>query len=115
MSDEQEAVIGGEAIEHETEESVEPVRALDEQWAERERAVAARLRDALLASAPGITPDDVRGDTVEEVEASFEAAQSQLVPPEAPAVPAGAPGRVAHVPGTAFEKIREGLTSLHEQ
>jgi molybdopterin converting factor small subunit len=79
----------------------------------------ARLREALLASEPGIEPGLVAGDTLEELEASFAAARELLQrmrdavrQESAAAVPAGAPGRHVASPASPFEKIRAGLGRL---
>ena len=86
--------------------------------AQRDAAIG-RLRQALIASEPGLDSALVTGETVEEVEASFAAARElvrrvrESVRREAAAaVPAGSPGRVTAVPGTPFEKIRSGLGRL---
>lgn len=83
---------------------------------EGERAAVARLREALLASEPALEPAMVSGETLAEVEASFAAATALLgklrekaALEAASRVPAGAPGRTALRPRSAFEKIREGL------
>ncbi|MBI2764508.1 MAG: hypothetical protein HYX53_01210 [Chloroflexi bacterium] len=86
---------------------------------EAERALLlARLRLALIATDPAIPVELVRGETLPELDASFEAAREavrrvrETVAREAPAVPAGAPGRSAGQPATAFEKIRAGMARL---
>lgn len=78
--------------------------------------VLARLREALLATAPEVEPAEVRGDTLEELEASFAAAREAAervrtaVRRElAAAVPAAAGSRLPTPPMTPFEKIRAGL------
>ena len=83
---------------------------------ETERAAVERLRGALLASEPALDPDMVPGETLAEVEANFAAATALLArlreraaADSAARVPAGAPGRQAPRPRTAFEKIRDGL------
>ena len=103
------------------------IETLQAQLAEREaalseavehnRAAAARLREALLATEPALDPELVAGKTVAEVEASFAAASAllgrlreRLQQERAAHVPAGAPprsGREAAL--TPFEKIRAGL------
>lgn len=101
--------------------------ALRGQLAEREaalaealegnRAAAARLREALLAAEPALDPALVSGESVTEVEASFEAARALLErvregvrKEQAAHIPAGAPGRIRGNGGmSAFEKIRAGL------
>lgn len=84
---------------------------------DQERAAVERLRAALLASEPALEPAMVGGETLAEVEASFASASAILArlreragADAAARVPAGAPGRHANRPRTAFEKIREGLT-----
>jgi hypothetical protein len=76
-------------------------------------------REALLASEPLVSPELVTGTTVEDVRASFEAASGQVRRvretvrrEQAAVVPAGAPGRLAQQPASAFEKIRRGLEQL---
>lgn len=83
---------------------------------ESERAAVERLRQALLATEPALEPSMVVGSTVEEVEASFAAAQAvltrlrEMVTKEtAGRIPPGAPGRARSSARTPFEKIREGL------
>jgi hypothetical protein len=80
------------------------------------RELLERLRDALLASAPDVDPGLVRGETLDEVEASFAAARASVervreaVRKEfAELVPAGTRTRAPVRPATAFDKIREGL------
>jgi hypothetical protein len=84
---------------------------------EASRAAVDRLRAALLASEPALEPSMVSGESLAEVEASFAAATSLLARlreraglEAAARVPAGAPGRHAGRPRTAFEKIRDGLS-----
>lgn len=99
-----------------------PTDALDGLRAEleaartNERLAVDRLRAALLAGEPTLEPGMVTGETVAEVEASFAAASAllarlreQAALEAATRVPAGAPGRLAPRPRSAFEKIREGL------
>lgn len=83
---------------------------------ESERAVLARLREALLATEPALEPGMVTGETLAEVEESFAAAtallgrlREQRVRETLARVPAGAPGRSVNRPRSAFEKIRDGL------
>ena len=85
--------------------------ATDEVKVPDEDDLAERLRAALLATDDDLDPDTLSGDTFDEVVASFAAARAPQDPtPEpAPPVPAGAPGRLAPLRLTAFEKIREGL------
>lgn len=84
---------------------------------DHERTAIDRLRAALLQGEPALEPSMLAGDTLAEVEASFAAATAMLGRlreraglEAATRVPAGAPGRHANRPRTAFEKIREGLT-----
>lgn len=85
---------------------------------ERERALLARLRAALLQSEPAIPGALVHGESLEELEASFAAAREALqrvreeVVREQRAIPAGAPGRVAVPLTTPLAKIRAGLDRL---
>lgn len=80
------------------------------------RATLDRLRETLLASEPAIDAGMVRGDTLEELEASFDAARNMLTRlrdavrrEHAAAIPTGAPGRTPSTPATPLEKIRSGL------
>ncbi len=88
--------------------------------------VAELLREALLAAHDDLSRDDLSGATPEEVrdrylasrqrlaeeaEAAAEAREAELMAAGS-RVPAGAPGRFAPAPATAFEKIREGLVRL---
>lgn len=84
--------------------------------AEANRLLLERLRAALLANEPLIDPAMLRGETAEEMEASFAAARELVArireavrKESAPAVPAGAPGRASLRPRGAFAKIRAGL------
>jgi hypothetical protein len=81
---------------------------------ERELALVARLREALAATDPALTPSLISGATLEEIEASYAAALAAVARARAamraPSVGAGAPGRLAP-PRTPFEKIRDGLSS----
>jgi len=91
--------------------------ALDD-FAAREQALLARLRDAILASDPALPPDLVHGATLEELEANAALARAAVrriraaLAAEAPAVPAGAPGRAAPVAASPWEKIRAGIARL---
>ena len=83
------------------------------------RDLVARYRAALLASDPAIEPGLVTGETADDVEASFAAAQRLVAGirdavrrEQAPIVPAGAPGRSVPGPHTAYDKIRTGLTRI---
>lgn len=79
--------------------------------------LATLLRETLLEAHDDLAAEDLAGETPAEVRERYVAARARLQeeagePREAP-VPAGAPGRFAPAPGTAFEKIREGLTRLN--
>ncbi|HXU22713.1 MAG TPA: hypothetical protein VN697_01665 [Tepidiformaceae bacterium] len=97
------------------------------------RALAGRLRESFLATDSALDPGMVQGETLEELEASFAAAQalvarvresvlSEIALREqertrpaalaAPLVPAGAPGRTRTSPSSPLEKIRLGLAGL---
>ncbi len=124
----EELVIGGEtATEHEGEERAEaliggPPEDADETADETgddadESELARLLREALIAAHDDLAPEDLRGRSAAEVRERYLAARARLEreaaqAPDAP-VPAGAPGRFAPAPATAFEKIREGLTRLN--
>jgi len=78
--------------------------------------LAGLLRETLLAAHDDLTANDLPGETVAEVRDRYVAARERLEheardAKESP-VPAGAPGRFAPAPASAFEKIREGLTRL---
>ena len=82
--------------------------------------VARLLREALLAAHDDLAPEDLSGQSAADVRERYLAARERLdreaaeAPPHAPfAAPAGAPGRFAPAPATAFEKIREGLARLN--
>lgn len=83
---------------------------------DRAAQAAQRLRAALLASEPALSPELVHGETLDEVEASFAAARETLSRlrdevrrEHAVQVPAGAPARTSPQPVSAFDKIRQGL------
>lgn len=78
--------------------------------------IAGMLRESLLAAHDDLSAEDLAGESADEVRERYVAARARL-DQEAreatgPQVPAGAPGRFAPAPGTAFEKIREGLGRL---
>ena len=85
----------------------------------RERTLLGRYREALAASEPDLTVDDLGGDTIEELDAIFAAAREFAARVRAKAattepafsVPAGAPGRRETSPVSSFDKIRAGLAS----
>ncbi len=76
-----------------------------------EAELAELLRQTLLAAHDDLSPEDLAGETAEEVRERYVAARAQREAKGTP-VPAGAPGRFAPAPESAFEKIREGLTRL---
>jgi hypothetical protein len=82
---------------------------------ETEHQLLARYREALLAGDRGVDPALVQGETLAEIEASFEAAREIAdrargsMGPGMRYVSPGAPGRRAGGPTTPFEKIRDGL------
>ncbi|MCY3602970.1 MAG: hypothetical protein OXH12_07805 [Chloroflexi bacterium] len=79
-----------------------------------EAELAEVLRETLLAAHDDLTPDDLPGESVTEVRERYVAARERLEREAQEAkVPAGAPGRFAPAPTSAFEKIREGLTRLN--
>jgi hypothetical protein len=101
---------------HEEDARITALREELEASRANERTAVERLRAALMASEPALEAAMVTGETVEEVEASFAAATALLAKlreraaaETASRVPAGAPGRLASRPKTAFEKIRDGL------
>ncbi len=78
--------------------------------------LAGLLRETLLAAHADLSPEDLAGESAEEVRERYVAALARLERESAEArgtpVPAGAPGRFAPAPESAFEKIREGLARL---
>lgn len=81
----------------------------------RERRALERLREALAALEPTIPPELIGGDTLEEIEASFQAARAlaERIRSATAAnlgAPAGAPPRALQSPTSPFEKIRAGLS-----
>lgn len=111
----EEPVIGGESApeestDGETEETTTQTDASEAELAEL-------LRETLLAAHDDLAAEDLDGETPGEVRERYVAARARLEQEanetrEAP-VPAGAPGRFAPEPATAFEKIREGLSRLN--
>ena len=80
---------------------------------EFDRAVAERLREALLAAHADLEPEDLAGESAAEVREGYLAARRRLDRERRRApVPAGAPGRLTSAPLSAFGKIREGLARL---
>lgn len=85
------------------------------------RAVLARYRDAILAQEPDLPPDLISGESLEELDASLDAARSAVAGIRARLAeaasrvergfPVGAPARAAtsRVGMSAAEKIRRGL------
>ena len=82
-----------------------------------EAELAGLLRETLLAAHDDLTADDLPGESVADVRERYVAARERLAgegrDAKASQVPAGAPGRFAPAPSSAFEKIREGLTRLN--
>ena len=117
----EEPVIGGErGAEAEGEEQEEPIigepadEPADGDGGSGDLAVL--LRETLLATHDDLSPEDLAGESAEEVREHYVAARARLERESAEAqgtpVPAGAPGRFAPAPESAFEKIREGLARL---
>lgn len=115
----EEPVIGAEEAEGEAaEQQPEPViGATDDEAPARDASeveLAEVLRETLLAAHDDLTADDLSGESVAEVRERYVAARERLEREARDArVPAGAPGRFAPPPASAFEKIREGLTRLN--
>jgi hypothetical protein len=115
----EEPVIGADSEQDsDPEEPVIGATADDAEGADASEAeLAGLLRETLLAAHDDLDADDLAGETVSDVRERYVAARARLQREAAEAreaaVPAGAPGRLAPAPGTAFEKIREGLTRLH--
>ena len=118
----EEPVIGGEsAASGEPEHPGEPLIGGPSDGAPQDDArageLAALLRDTLLATHDDLAPEDLAGGRPDEVRKAYAAARARIEREAGEArtaqVPAGAPGRFAPAPGSAFEKIREGLTRLH--
>ncbi len=115
----EEPVIGAEEAGGEgAEEQPEPViGATDGEVPARdasEAELAEVLRETLLAAHDDLTADDLPGESAAEVRERYVAARERLDREAQEAkVPAGAPGRFAPAPTSAFEKIREGLTRLN--
>ncbi len=82
-----------------------------------EAELAELLRETLLAAHDDLSPADLEGESPAEVRERYVAVRARLEREAAEAkgapVPAGAPGRFAPEPASAFEKIREGLTRLN--
>ena len=79
-----------------------------------EAELAGLLRETLLAAHDDLAADDLPGESTTEVRERYIAARERLEREAREAkVPAGAPGRFAPAPVSAFEKIREGLTRLN--
>ncbi len=76
-----------------------------------EADLAELLRQTLLAAHDDLSPEDLAGETAEDVRERYLAARAEREAKGTP-VPAGAPGRFAPAPASAFEKIREGLARL---
>ena len=119
----EEPVIGGEDTpDGGSAERPEPVIGATDDGAEggdaSEAELAGLLRETLLAAHDDLTADDLPGESVAEVRERYAAAHERLErearEAKEPQVPAGAPGRFAPAPVSAFEKIREGLTRLND-
>ncbi len=116
----EEPVIGAESVaENDAEEPAEPVigEVTDDDDGEAiEGELAGLLRETLLAAHDDLSADDLPGESAAEVRERYVAARARIEREAAEAraaqVPAGAPGRFAPAPASAFEKIREGLTRL---
>ncbi len=111
----EEPVIGGESAPEEPTDG--ETGAVTPQADASEAELAGLLRETLLAAHDDLAAEDLEGATAGEVRDRYVAARERLGREaddarEAP-VPAGAPGRFAPAPGTAFEKIREGLARLN--
>ncbi len=118
----EEPVIGGEdAQDDDVEAQPEPVIGATDDEAPvgdaSEPELAGLLRETLLAAHDDLTADDLPGESVAEVREGYVPARERLAgeakEAKGPQVPAGAPGRFAPAPASAFEKIREGLTRLN--
>ncbi len=115
----EEPVIGGEDTPNSgAEEQPKPVIGASEEDAPvgdaSEAELAEVLRETLLAAHDDLTADDLPGESAAEVRERYVAARERLDREAQEAkVPAGAPGRFAPAPASAFEKIREGLTRLN--
>ncbi|MXY72726.1 MAG: hypothetical protein F4Y97_06755 [Dehalococcoidia bacterium] len=114
----EEPVIGGEDTPASgAEEQPKPVIGADEEAPAgdaSEAELAEVLRETLLAAHDDLTADDLPGESAAEVRERYVAARERLErEAKGSPVPAGAPGRFAPAPTSAFEKIREGLTRLN--
>lgn len=111
----EEPVIGAEsAQEDDAGAQDEPVIGAADDTDASEAELAGLLRETLLAAHDDLTADDLPGVSVAEVRELYVAARERLQREALEAkVPAGAPGRFAPAPVSAFEKIREGLTRLN--
>lgn len=82
---------------------------------ESEQAMLARYRDVLLASDPDVDGQLVTGDTLAEIDRTFDLAREMAdrirgnLGPGMQRISPGAPGRRPPSYTTPFEKIREGL------
>ncbi len=130
LPDEVQAEIEALAAEGLAREEAEDTRGLEQALAatrrelERQRdlacAAVARYREAMLAAEPDLPPEMVRGESIEEVDASIVAARTMVARvrervearrPSERGFPAGAPARESSPPGhlTARQKIAAGL------
>jgi hypothetical protein len=113
------AIEGDGAALEERRAEIAALRAELEQERERSRAALGRYREAALVAEPGLPPDLVAGDTLDELEESLAAARRTVasirerlaVEEQGRGFPAGAPARAR--PSTAGlsaqEKIAMGL------
>lgn len=130
LPDEVQAEIEALAAEGLAREEAEDTRGLEQALAatrrelERQRdlacAAVARYREAMLAAEPDLPPEMVRGESIEEVDASIVAARTMVARvrervearrPSERGFPAGAPARESSPRGhlTARQKIAAGL------
>ncbi|MXY88345.1 MAG: hypothetical protein F4Y92_05770 [Dehalococcoidia bacterium] len=111
----EEPVIGGESAPEESTDGEN--EAVTPETDASEAELAELLRETLLAAHDDLAAEDLEGETPAEVRERYVAARARFEQQAREAakapVPAGAPGRFAPAPGTAFEKIREGLARLN--
>lgn len=130
LPDEVQAEIEALAAEGLAGEEAERARGLEEALAATQRELArqrdlasvavARYREAVLAAEPDLPPEMVRGESIEDVDASIAAARTMVARvrervearrPSERGFPAGAPARESSARGhlTARQKIAAGL------
>lgn len=130
LPDEVQAEIEALAAEGLAGEEAEHARGLEEALAATQRELArqrdlasvavARYREAVLAAEPDLPPEMVRGESIEDVDASIAAARTMVARvrervearrPSERGFPAGAPARESSARGnlTARQKIAAGL------